>query len=71
MQPTTTWPPRLKPAQACQFAGLSPAQLKRLRARRAIRFYRLTPRSVVYDRDSLAAFLAVRVVEPFTPEGRL
>lgn len=38
-------------------------QLKRLRARRALRFYKISPRSVVYDRDSIAAFLAARCVE--------
>lgn len=57
------WPPRLKPWQACQFGGVSPSQLKRLRAARKIRFYKLTARSVCYDRDSLAAYLAARCVE--------
>lgn len=58
-----SWPPRLQPRQAAQFAGLTHSQLKRLRAARKVRFYKLTARSVCYDRDSLAAFLASRCVE--------
>ncbi len=58
------WPPRLNAAQACAFLGVSPHQLKRLRTRRAIRFYKLTARSVSYDRESCAAFLNARSIEP-------
>lgn len=61
---TMDYPPRLSPRQAIEYSGLSPSQLKRLRARRAIRFFKLSRRSVVYCRDSLAAFLAARTVEP-------
>jgi hypothetical protein len=58
------YPPRLTPKLAMEFSGQSATQLKRLRAKRAIRFYKLTNRSVVYCRDSLAAWLAARAVEP-------
>lgn len=55
-------PPRMRPAEAMAFLGCSPNQLKRLRARRAIRFYAITGRSVSYDTESLKAFLAAREV---------
>ncbi len=44
------YPPRLTPKLAMEFSGQSATQLKRLRAKRAIRFYKLTNRSVVYCR---------------------
>jgi hypothetical protein len=56
--------PRLNESQARAFTGMTPQQLKSLRRSRAVRFYRVGHRTVVYDRDSLAAWLAVRVVEP-------
>lgn len=61
---TMDYPPRLSPRMAVEYSGLSPTQLKRLRASRAIRFFKLSRRSVVYCRDSLAAYLAARTVEP-------
>ena len=57
------FPPRLSPALAERFTGLTSRQLKGLRERRAVRFYRLGRRTLVYDRDSLAALLAARMVE--------
>lgn len=61
--PPRDWPPRLRPDQAQAFAGLTRTQLKRLRARREIRFFKTSARSVAYCRDSLAAWLAARTVE--------
>ena len=61
---TRDFPPRLPPRLAVEYSGLSPTQLKRLRARRAIRYYKLSRRSVVYCRDSLAAYIGARAVEP-------
>ena len=58
------YPPRLSPQRAKEFSGLSEQQLKALRRSRAVRFYRTGHRSVVYDRDSLAAWLETRAIEP-------
>ncbi len=63
MTASVAYGPRLNPKQAKLFTGLSEHQLKSLRRNREIRFYKLTARSLVYDRDSLAAFLAARCVE--------
>lgn len=60
--------PRLNEPQARAFTGMSPQHLKSLRRARAIRFYRVGHRTVVYDRDSLAAWLAVRAVEPLAAQ---
>lgn len=57
------FPPRLSPAQAAEFAGLTSRQLKGLRERRMVRFYRLGRRTLVYDRDSLATLLAAGMVD--------
>lgn len=54
------WPPRLRPDQACAYLGVTVHQLKRLRANRLIRFYKITRRSVSYDRDSCAKYLESR-----------
>ena len=56
-------PPRLSPAQAQFVSGLTPRQLKRLRVRRMIRYYRLGYRSIIYDTESLVSFLGARTVE--------
>ena len=64
MNPPKEYPPRLPPSLALQFSGLTPHQLKHLRRSREIRFYRTGHRSCVYDRDSLAAWLAKRSIEP-------
>lgn len=57
-------PPRMRPNQACEFLGVSPHQLKRLRQQRKIRFYKLTETSLSYDTGSLVAFLKAREVAP-------
>jgi len=57
------FPPRLSPAEAERFAGLTSRQLKGLRERRMVRFYRLGRRTLVYDRDSLATLLAAGMVD--------
>ena len=62
--PRLEYGPRLNETQARTFSGMTPQQLKTLRRARAIRFYRVGHRTIVYDRDSLAAWLAVRAVEP-------
>jgi hypothetical protein len=55
-------PPRMRPDQARAFLGVTEHQLKRLRQQRRIRFYKLSERSLSYDSNSLAAFLAAREV---------
>ncbi len=55
---------RLSPAQAAEFSGLSLQKLKHLRRVCAIRYFRTGYRSIIYDRDSLAAWLASRAIEP-------
>ncbi len=57
-------PPRLRTDQALAFLGVTPHQLKRLRQRRKIRFYKLTGNSISYDSASLIAFLKTREVAP-------
>jgi len=57
-------PPRLRPNQACEYLGVTPHQLKRLRQQRKIRFFRLTAKSISYDTKSLVAFLGAREVAP-------
>lgn len=60
---TSDFPPRLSPAQAQEFLGVSARQLKGLRERRAIRYYRLGRRTLAYDRSSLAALLVAGTIE--------
>ena len=67
MSAATIWPPRLTPDQAKAFSGLSSEQLRRIRRGREIVFYRLGHRSVAYDQQSLAAWLAARRVEALGP----
>lgn len=57
-------PPRMRPEQACAFLGVTQHQLKRLRQKRRIRFYKLSATSLSYETASLAAFLASREVAP-------
>lgn len=59
-------PPRLNQRQAEQYIGASPDLLKRLRRKKAVRFYRLGHRSISYDRESLDAFLYRTRVEART-----
>jgi hypothetical protein len=59
-----SYPPRLNAKLAEQFSGQNQGALKRLRKARAIRFFRTGHRTIVYDRDSLAAWLAKRCIEP-------
>lgn len=61
-QHSTNWPPRLRPDQACAYLGVSMAQLKRIRARRQIRYYKITSHSVSYDRASCLKYLESRCV---------
>lgn len=62
------YPPRLSPAEAQCFGGVSARQLKGMRERRQVRFYRLGRRTLVYDRDSLARLLAAGMVDAMPTE---
>jgi len=61
-------PTRLTAEQAEQYIGTTAEGLKRLRQRRAIRFYRHGHRSVSYDRESIDQYLKSIAVEPM-PRG--
>ena len=54
---------RLTLSQATEHTGLTERALKRLRQSRAIKFYRLGHRTVVYDRASLDQYLNRHAME--------
>ena len=53
---------RLNADEAMQSLGCSPRQLKELRRRRLIKFYRLGHKTLTYDRTSLERYLKSREV---------
>ena len=61
-QDDANWPPRLRPDQACAYLGVTMDQLKRIRARRQIRYYKITSKSISYDRASCSRYLENRCV---------
>ncbi len=61
--PAMPAPARIGTPEAAAYLGITPRELKRLRAAKRVTFYRISHRTVTYSLADLDAFLKTRRVE--------